>query len=252
MSPDSILSLWAAVWPYITAACMIASAIDAGLPQPAPGSHWLPVRKLVSFVAVNVGAASNGGQPSFTTWLLRIVQPVLTAQGMIPTAAAPEVKIAVTALAPSASQPQPEHAPQQQQPQGAALGSVAGSLLVVIMAAFLMSACSSAPSADDVRKVVTQANQSVAEASQDLPKACAVVSGLHAAFEVAAVLSEDASAQADTERAVYDGLVTGKGLCSPDTLAHPPEDVGGAVASVVKQALQIQALLKPAVEAVQK
>ena len=235
MSPEQFLALWGAVWPYIATICMIASAIDAAFPQPSAGSHWLPIRKLISFVALNISAASNGAQPSFTTWLLRIVQPLLTAQGLIQAAnASGPAKLDLPA---AQVQAQPDPAPQS---SGGAVGAI---LLAMLLSIAALSACSSA---DDVQHVVSQANASVAEASQDLPKACAVVSGLHAAFEVAVVFSPEAAEQADTERAVYLGLTTTKGLCSPETLANPPADVGGAVASIIKQSLQIQAMLKPA------
>jgi hypothetical protein len=69
----------AGVIPYITAAIAAAAALDAGLPQPAPGSHWLPLRKAISFVAVNFWNASNGAQPQLSTWLARVLQPLLPA-----------------------------------------------------------------------------------------------------------------------------------------------------------------------------
>ncbi|WP_139284937.1 hypothetical protein [Acidocella aminolytica] len=60
----------------MTVAVAVASAIDAAFPQPAPGSHWLPVRKVISFIAINFGAAKNGSQPPFATWLLRVMSSV--------------------------------------------------------------------------------------------------------------------------------------------------------------------------------
>ena len=89
MNPDQLAALWATLWPIITAVVAVASTLDASLPQPAAGSHWLLVRKVVSFLAVNVGNASNGGQPSFVTWIIRIATPVLQAQGQMPAAVAP-------------------------------------------------------------------------------------------------------------------------------------------------------------------
>jgi hypothetical protein len=59
--------------PLLLAFHMLASAVDALLPQPAEGSHWLPVRKLVSMAAGNMGNASNAAQPPLVTWLQRIV-----------------------------------------------------------------------------------------------------------------------------------------------------------------------------------
>ena len=89
MTPDQLAALWATAWPVITAIVALASTLDASLPQPAPGSHWLLVRKVISFLAVNVGNASNGSQPSFVTWIVRIATPVLQAQGQLPAAVAP-------------------------------------------------------------------------------------------------------------------------------------------------------------------
>lgn len=50
-----------------------ASALDALIPQPKPGSHWLPFRLIVSFIALNFGNASNWLQPSVKSWLQRVV-----------------------------------------------------------------------------------------------------------------------------------------------------------------------------------
>jgi hypothetical protein len=88
----TFLALWAAAWPFITAAIAAASALDAALPQPQPGSHWLLLRKAVSFLAINVGNASNGKQPDFVTWIVRIAAPVLQTRGVAPPAAANAVE----------------------------------------------------------------------------------------------------------------------------------------------------------------
>ncbi len=80
MDQSNLAAIWAAAWPYVTGIIAAASALDAALPQPAPGSHWLIARKVVSFLAVNVGNASNGKQPDFVTWIVRIAAPVLAAQ----------------------------------------------------------------------------------------------------------------------------------------------------------------------------
>jgi hypothetical protein len=82
----TFLAIWAAAWPFITAIIAAASALDAALPQPAPGSHWLLLRKAVSFLAINVGNASNGKQPDFVSWIVRIAAPVLQTQGVAPPA----------------------------------------------------------------------------------------------------------------------------------------------------------------------
>jgi len=57
----------------------LCSAIDAALPQPAPGSHWLPVRKAISYLALNIAHAGNDAQPSLATWILRIVRALVAA-----------------------------------------------------------------------------------------------------------------------------------------------------------------------------
>ena len=100
MDQISLLALWAAAWPYITAIVAAASTLDAALPQPAPGSHWLIVRKVISFLAINVGNASNGKQPDFVTWIVRIAEPVLQAQGI---AQVPAAKAAEPPAAPAPS-----------------------------------------------------------------------------------------------------------------------------------------------------
>ncbi|MBF0562333.1 MAG: hypothetical protein HQL37_09985 [Alphaproteobacteria bacterium] len=79
MNTDTITALWSAAWPAITAIVAGASALDAVLPQPAAGSHWLLPRKILSFIAANVGQASNGAQPPLSTWVLRIAKPYLEA-----------------------------------------------------------------------------------------------------------------------------------------------------------------------------
>jgi hypothetical protein len=64
----------------VVCAVTVASALDAALPQPAPGSHWLVIRKSVSFIALNLGNASNSGQPAMMTWIARVLQPLVDAQ----------------------------------------------------------------------------------------------------------------------------------------------------------------------------
>jgi hypothetical protein len=51
----------------------IASALDAAIPQPAVGSHWTPIRKIVSFLALNVGNATNANNPALVVWMQRVV-----------------------------------------------------------------------------------------------------------------------------------------------------------------------------------
>ena len=155
MSPEQLLALWATVWPYIATVCMIASAVDAVFPQPAAGSHWLPLRKIISFVALNVSAASNGSQPSFTTWLLRIVQPLLTAQGLIQADnAAGPAKLDLTV---AQVQPQPDPA---QQTSG---GAVVTILLTMLLSVAALSACSTPPTTTQ-----TQSDLLIAESVFDV------------------------------------------------------------------------------------
>jgi hypothetical protein len=58
----------------------LCSALDAAIPQPAPGSHWLPFRKLISWFALNIGHAGTEAQPSLATWILRIVRALVAAE----------------------------------------------------------------------------------------------------------------------------------------------------------------------------
>jgi len=64
--------------PVVLALSTLASALDAILPQPAPGSHWLPARKLLSIAALNVHYASNAAQPPLVTWLRRVAAALVT------------------------------------------------------------------------------------------------------------------------------------------------------------------------------
>lgn len=59
--------------PLILLLHTTASLLDAAIPQPATGSHWLPFRKVLSFLALNFGNAANSAQPALTTWLQRLV-----------------------------------------------------------------------------------------------------------------------------------------------------------------------------------
>lgn len=102
---------------WVVCAVSIASALDAALPQPVAGSHWLPIRTVVSSLALNRFNAANAGQPPIMTWLARILQPLVDAQiaRMAPKDAAPGAGPAaqpapVPQLAPAA----PATAPQTQ------------------------------------------------------------------------------------------------------------------------------------------
>ncbi len=43
----------------VTAACTLASGIDAAFPPPAEGSRWVPVRTVIHWLALNRGFARN-------------------------------------------------------------------------------------------------------------------------------------------------------------------------------------------------
>ena len=81
MDLSGLQGYWEAAWPVVTAVVAVASSLDAVLPQPSASSHWLPVRKVISFLAVNVKNASNGAQPPISTWVMRIIIPVIEANG---------------------------------------------------------------------------------------------------------------------------------------------------------------------------
>lgn len=69
---------------YLTAlavAVAAASVLDAALPQPAPGSRWLPARKLLSFLASNILHARPTGQPPLTGPLAKAAGAVLARKG---------------------------------------------------------------------------------------------------------------------------------------------------------------------------
>ena len=65
---------------WLTIASYGASMLDSILPQPAPGSHWLPLRKAISVLAWNLFNARNANQPALATWLVRVL--VLSLRGL--------------------------------------------------------------------------------------------------------------------------------------------------------------------------
>jgi hypothetical protein len=73
---------WIELWPYLTLAVTVASVLNT-LPQPAPGSHWTPVRKIISFVALGVGHAMPANAPELGPWLLRLAAKYLAANGLV-------------------------------------------------------------------------------------------------------------------------------------------------------------------------
>ena len=131
MDQSNLVAIWAAAWPFIAAIVAAASTLDASLPQPAPGSHWLIVRKIISFLAINVGNASNGKQPDFVTWIVRIATPVLLAQGGTSRP---------VANAPAAAGPAPAAAT-------SGGGAAAAALLLAMCLGLGLSACASKPPA---------------------------------------------------------------------------------------------------------
>jgi hypothetical protein len=134
-----IATLWAAAWPYVTAAVTLASALDAALPQPRPGSHWLILRKIVSALAVNVGNAANGKQPPFATWIARVVASVATKP---------------------AAEPVP--------PAKTGAGATLGALLLAILVGAGLSACSTTHAAPKAQIVTCDGFNAALTAVNDL------------------------------------------------------------------------------------
>ena len=81
MDYSQIIVLWQATWPYITLAVSVASLLNT-LPQPAPGSHWTPLRKAIAFVAIEFGGARSAKAPELGPWLLRLAASYLKSQNM--------------------------------------------------------------------------------------------------------------------------------------------------------------------------
>jgi hypothetical protein len=216
MTPPDFQSIWNAAWPYLTIFVTVASALDAVIPQPAPGSHWLVARKVLSFVAINVGHASNGKQPDFVTWIVRIATPVLQAQGVIA--------------------PQPPAAAPSPQPAGfdPSRPAAAQMIAVLFLAAGLLSACSSTTSSD-VSAAVAKADAVAAQAGESLPDLCLAVTAAHDAFLIASDLSPDVAAERESEAQVIAALTTGAGICSPASLANPPANAVALVRAAVAQ-----------------
>lgn len=185
MDQTTFLALWAAAWPFITAIIAAASTLDALLPQPQPGSHWLLLRKAVSFLAINVGNASNGKQPDFVTWIVRIAAPVLQTQGVAPPAAA------------NAVQPPPTPTPTS------AVGSTAAAVVLALGLAGVLGLSACANLSDPTTVIVSvEAGYGAALAAENEylasgKTAPAVVKTLHEArTSVAQVLDPIAAAAA--------------------------------------------------------
>lgn len=75
--------------PVVLALHTLASALDAAIPQPKPGSHWLPLRKLLTIAALGVGNASPACQPALITWAQRIAGMLVAILPPPPAAAPP-------------------------------------------------------------------------------------------------------------------------------------------------------------------
>ncbi len=95
-----------ALVPLLLALHALASALDALVPQPAAGSHWLPLRKLLSAIALNVGHATNAQQPTIMTWLQRIAGLVVALLPP-PSAAPPATSARAEPLFPQPYSPPP-------------------------------------------------------------------------------------------------------------------------------------------------
>lgn len=106
MQPDPFV-LWLATtplaWmlPYISIVVVACSALDASLPQPAAGSGWLVVRKIISFIALNLGNASNNGQPPLLTVLDRLLADYLARQQQVVQSAEAPKSVGLTPIPPS-------------------------------------------------------------------------------------------------------------------------------------------------------
>lgn len=121
----------------VVAVIALASAINAILPQPKAGSHWLPIRSLVAKAALAVGNAKPADLPPMMTWLQRLaamvaqyLPPPLPSAGAAPARAEPTVGpgsvIAVRAAPPppvavQAPMPAPSAAPVRETPATAAV-----------------------------------------------------------------------------------------------------------------------------------
>lgn len=51
---------------------LAASAVNAAMPQPKPGSHWIPLRKLVNMAALAIAHGKVADDPAFSSWLVRL------------------------------------------------------------------------------------------------------------------------------------------------------------------------------------
>lgn len=111
MDYSQIMPIWQAVWPYIALAVSVASVLNT-LPQPAPGSHWTPLRKAIAFVAIEFGGARSAKAPELGPWFLRLAASYMATQnlttvnadkltGLVAQAAAPPAPVVGVAPAPA-------------------------------------------------------------------------------------------------------------------------------------------------------
>lgn len=76
--------------PVVFKFIAFAAALDATVPQPKPGSHWLPLRKVISVMAFNIGHASPAEQPGLITWVQRVLQRIAQMAPPVPPQPAPQ------------------------------------------------------------------------------------------------------------------------------------------------------------------
>ena len=72
-------SQYAGFVPYLVALFLACSFLQAVLPPPAAGSHFLPAYKLMGILAANVGYAKNLNVPDLSTWVGRVLVPLAPA-----------------------------------------------------------------------------------------------------------------------------------------------------------------------------
>jgi hypothetical protein len=98
----------------VSAIVSVASALNMVIPQASPGSHWLPLRKLLNVVALAMGNAKSADEPPLATWIQRVLlaiaatlppppAPVPQAQPVAPTPALGPSPIAPIVIPPAPS-----------------------------------------------------------------------------------------------------------------------------------------------------
>lgn len=74
----------------ITAVIAVASAANMLVPQPAPGSHWLPARKVLNALALAFSNAKPANEPPLATWVQRCLMVLAQSLPPPPPPAAPQ------------------------------------------------------------------------------------------------------------------------------------------------------------------